>query len=286
MSNLKGIWIPESVLALTNISPAQQMLLSYIISLSENENGKCFATNQHFSEVFHKAVPNISRDLSELVQKEYISTEVIREKGNQRLITPIIKLIIPYYQNDNTPYYQNDNTYYQNDNTPIIKLIIPTIYDKIDNDILNTSDTTHEETFVIEPTEETPPPPQTPPPPVLPLKPKKEKAKKREVAPEIPFTDSDLATPEAFALAFEGTTYQQADLNYYFECVLAWRDKVTGKPPLRKDWKATASRFMLNDYKDHKLKLKTDKRNANPTHQNQPQQSQSIDDMFSKFYGS
>lgn len=73
--------------------------------------------------------------------------------------------------------------------------------------------------------------------------------------PELPFSQSAIASPEAFAEAFAGTDYALADLRHYHQLVATWRDKKTGHPPQRKDWVATAKRFMLNDAADNRLKL-------------------------------
>jgi len=75
----------------------------------------------------------------------------------------------------------------------------------------------------------------------------------RPPRPELPFAESALATPEAFAAAFEGSDYALADLRYYHALVANWRQD--GQPPLRRDWQATATKFMLNDAADNRLKL-------------------------------
>jgi hypothetical protein len=75
----------------------------------------------------------------------------------------------------------------------------------------------------------------------------------RPQRPELPFAESELATPEAFAAAFASTDYALADLRYYHALVGNWRKD--GEPPLRRDWKATATKFMLNDAADNRLKL-------------------------------
>ena len=77
----------------------------------------------------------------------------------------------------------------------------------------------------------------------------------RRPLPEVPFRESayyDLAT---FTAAFEGTDYALADLRHYHQLIDTWRDRKTGLPPRRKDWLATAKRFMLNDANDNRLKL-------------------------------
>ncbi|GAB3843795.1 hypothetical protein GCM10028822_00360 [Hymenobacter terrigena] len=74
-------------------------------------------------------------------------------------------------------------------------------------------------------------------------------------APDVPFDRSEVAGLAAFCAAFAGTDYELADLAFYHELVGSWRDKKTGEAPRRKDWVATAKRFMLNDARDNRLKL-------------------------------
>ncbi|GAA3923270.1 hypothetical protein [Hymenobacter algoricola] len=71
--------------------------------------------------------------------------------------------------------------------------------------------------------------------------------------PEVPFMESELASYDDFATAFEGTDYALADLRYYHARISAWRQK--GHPPRRRDWHATAIQFFLNDAHDNRLKL-------------------------------
>lgn len=77
----------------------------------------------------------------------------------------------------------------------------------------------------------------------------------RVPTPDVPFCQSEVATLSAFCAAFTGTDYELADLAFYHELVGSWRDKTTGEAPRRKDWVATAKRFMLNDARDNRLKL-------------------------------
>ena len=79
--------------------------------------------------------------------------------------------------------------------------------------------------------------------------------RRREALPDVPFSQSAIYALEAFTAAFEGTDYALADLRHYHQLVDTWRDKKTGLPPTRKDWIATAKRFMLNDANDNRLKL-------------------------------
>ncbi|MFD2787384.1 hypothetical protein [Hymenobacter rubripertinctus] len=79
------------------------------------------------------------------------------------------------------------------------------------------------------------------------------KATSRQRKPEVRFADSELATYEQFAAAFAGTDYELADLRFYHEKVKNWRQQ--GEEPRRRDWKATATQFFLNDAQDNRLKL-------------------------------
>ncbi|NML65899.1 hypothetical protein HHL22_11850 [Hymenobacter sp. RP-2-7] len=72
---------------------------------------------------------------------------------------------------------------------------------------------------------------------------------------ELPFRESPLFALAAFTAAFAGTDYALADLPHYHQLIDNWRDKKTGLPPVRRDWAATARRFMLNDAHDNRLKL-------------------------------
>ena len=82
---------------------------------------------------------------------------------------------------------------------------------------------------------------------------RKGKAPTRPRRPEIPFAESDLAPLDAFMAAFAGTDYALADLRFYHEKILNWRQK--GEVPLRRDWLATSKTFFLNDVADNRLKL-------------------------------
>lgn len=71
--------------------------------------------------------------------------------------------------------------------------------------------------------------------------------------PEVLFADSELADPEAFIVAFAGTDFELANLRFYHQKVANWRKD--GEPPRRRDWKATAKNFMLNDIERNALVL-------------------------------
>ncbi|MET4073653.1 hypothetical protein [Hymenobacter sp. UYCo722] len=103
---------------------------------------------------------------------------------------------------------------------------------------------------------------QEPPPKAKVARKGKGPTARRPQRPEIPFADSELAPLDAFMAAFAGTDYALADLHFYHEKILNWRQK--GDVPLRRDWLATCKQFFLNDAADNRLKL------APGTHQYRP----------------
>ena len=128
--------------------------------------------------------------------------------------------------------------------------------------------------------------PQTPPAPAPQAKvARKEKgvrapadhpAPGRRPLPELPFRESPYYDLAAFTAAFAGTDYALADLRHYHQLINTWRDRQTGRPPHRKDWLATAKRFMLNDANDNRLKLA-------PGHQQYPANPTAAPDPGTRF---
>lgn len=51
-------------------------------------------------------------------------------------------------------------------------------------------------------------------------------------------------------MAFFGTMYEKANIEFYYECALAWSDS---KGETSKDWIATIRNFILRDYKVGKM---------------------------------
>ncbi len=89
----------------------------------------------------------------------------------------------------------------------------------------------------------------------LPSTPHEPRPRRPTPLPELPFRESLLYDLATFTAAFTGTDYALADLPHYHQLIDNWRDKKTGLPPVRRDWAATARRFMLNDAHDNRLKL-------------------------------
>jgi hypothetical protein len=67
------------------------------------------------------------------------------------------------------------------------------------------------------------------------------------------FSNSSIATLEEFEKAFEGTDYENCNLQFYFESVRDWS---LSKGAKKLDWVAVARNFMRGDKKDNKLQMK------------------------------
>ena len=129
------------------------------------------------------------------------------------------------------------------------------------------------------------PPTQDAAPPAGRAAPRRKGPAARPRRPEVPFAHSELATPEAFATAFAGTDYEFADLRHYHEVVTNWRKD--GEPPRRRDWLATAKRFMLNDSHDGRLKLHPSQHPSGPHRAplSDAEFGKAVDDYVSRRYG-
>ncbi|MBG8553982.1 hypothetical protein [Hymenobacter guriensis] len=106
----------------------------------------------------------------------------------------------------------------------------------------------------------------------------------RPPRPEITFAESEYADVEKFIQAFQGTDYALADLRLYHEKVRLWRDRKTGEPPRRRDWLATAQRFMLNDAHDNRLKLAPTSPPGASAGPGGQQPGSTIDALYEQFY--
>ena len=100
--------IPANVRYDDELSANAKLLYGEITALC-NEKGYCWASNDYFSQLYGKSRITVSRWISELIQKGYINSEISKEDGNMRMLTPLLaKTIIPIIKNDNTPIIKND----------------------------------------------------------------------------------------------------------------------------------------------------------------------------------
>ena len=89
--DFRGIWIPKEIWLSKDLSTNEKILLAEIDSLGGSSDG-CFASNQYFSDFFDLSKDRISRLVSGLKNKGYITVELIYKEGTCEVDKRIIKL--------------------------------------------------------------------------------------------------------------------------------------------------------------------------------------------------
>ena len=89
--DFRGIWIPKEVWLSKDLSTNEKILLAEIDSLGGSSDG-CFASNQYFADFFDLSKDRISRLVSGLKNKGYITVELIYKEGTCEVDKRIIKL--------------------------------------------------------------------------------------------------------------------------------------------------------------------------------------------------
>tara|TARA_R110002073_G_scaffold131310_2_gene278028 strand:+ start:824 stop:1498 length:675 start_codon:yes stop_codon:yes gene_type:complete len=94
----KGIWLSIELLHDKNTTMQEKLLLVEINQLSMLDKG-CIASNNHFAETFKVKKESISRSLSSLEKKDYISSVIKNGSRNHSRVITINKMLFEYEQN-------------------------------------------------------------------------------------------------------------------------------------------------------------------------------------------
>ena len=101
MQKLKGLWIPAEILLNEDLSDKEKIILSMILYLSE-ESKSCFASNKYIANIVNVTHERVSKIISALKDKGYISVKLKYKKDSkeieERQIIPIVKNINRYSQ--------------------------------------------------------------------------------------------------------------------------------------------------------------------------------------------
>lgn len=85
--------IPDRILSDKRISYAEKILYGIVLRLSQNEEGKCFASNQHLANLMNCSSSSITKWLNKLEITGYITRQTIYAKDtrcvDKRYITPM-----------------------------------------------------------------------------------------------------------------------------------------------------------------------------------------------------
>jgi len=89
----KGLWIPDPVLKDDKLTMVEKVVYSTLLSLSNNENKECFASNNYLSKTVELTNRRVQQILSSLKDKGYISTRNILHEGTKKISHRVVKII-------------------------------------------------------------------------------------------------------------------------------------------------------------------------------------------------
>ena len=95
---MKFIVLEYDVLDNENLTNTEKLLYGYIVALSQNDKGCCFASNQILCELLKLKPRQLKYCLATLKKYNYISTNIIK---NKRYITPTINKFIEMRDKEN-----------------------------------------------------------------------------------------------------------------------------------------------------------------------------------------
>ena len=87
----KGIWIPRDLWVSKDLSIQDKVFLAEIHSLDNDEG--CIASNKYFANFFGLSKSSVSRIVSTLKKKGYVSVRLIKNKDTKEVEKRIIKVI-------------------------------------------------------------------------------------------------------------------------------------------------------------------------------------------------
>ena len=106
--DFKGIWIPKNIWLSTELSALEKVLLAEIESLDGGEG--CIATNQYFAGFLGVSKSWVSKLISGLEKKKFITLELVYKRGKKEIDKRIIR---------RTPIELENNTLCDNCDIPI-----------------------------------------------------------------------------------------------------------------------------------------------------------------------
>ena len=102
--------LPAEVRYDKKLKDKAKLLYGEITSLS-NKNGYCYANNKYFAELYNVSVRTITELIKNLVDKNYIQSEIIYEKNTKKVVERRLYLLknisIPIEENFYTPLEEN-----------------------------------------------------------------------------------------------------------------------------------------------------------------------------------
>lgn len=101
--------IPAEVRYDKELKDKAKLLYGEITCLS-NKNGYCYASNEYFAKLYGIAKETISRLISDLVDRGYITREIVYKEGTKEIAERYLKISIPLLTKKNIPIDEKVNT--------------------------------------------------------------------------------------------------------------------------------------------------------------------------------
>ena len=129
----KGVWIPKEVWLDKSLGWSEKLLLVEIDSLDNDEG--CWASNEYFAEFFNLSKDRISKLISSLKKKGYVTVDLIYKEGTKQIDKRVVKITDRYrrkqlegvVENNDTPLGENaedNNTVINNkENIPYVDIV-------------------------------------------------------------------------------------------------------------------------------------------------------------------
>ncbi|MED4399817.1 conserved phage C-terminal domain-containing protein [Metabacillus fastidiosus] len=105
----KGIWIPKEIWLDKTLGWSEKLLLVEIESL-DNEQG-CFASNEYFAEFFNLSKDRISRMISSLKNKGYVTVDLVYKEGTKQIEKRVIRVTDEHRRKHREGIGENANRY-------------------------------------------------------------------------------------------------------------------------------------------------------------------------------
>ena len=120
--------IPANIRYDKNLRDKAKLLYGEITALC-NEKGYCWATNEYFANLYGVSKTTVSTLISELIENNYIYSEIIYKEGSKEILNRYLKLFKdPIKKNLNTPIKEN-----LKDNNTVINNTINNTYNNNNN---------------------------------------------------------------------------------------------------------------------------------------------------------
>jgi len=116
----KGVWIPKDIWLAQDLGWTEKMVLVELDSLN-GEQG-CFASNKYLASFFGLSIGRISKVISALKEKGYITVDMQYKKGTKEIDRRIIKTTIGVWSETATPPSQEQpEAIVENVDTPMVE---------------------------------------------------------------------------------------------------------------------------------------------------------------------